>query len=57
MMMSVLAQIVSLATSFALGFIVPKFISEQDYSYWQIYIYCTFLMLAFYILVYLMDLC
>lgn len=38
MMMSVLAQIVSLATSFALGFIVPKFISEQDYSYWQIYI-------------------
>lgn len=36
--LSIIAQVVSLFTSFALGFIVPKFISEHDYSYWQIYV-------------------
>lgn len=36
--MSIAAQLVSLFTSFALGFIVPKFISELDYSYWQVFV-------------------
>lgn len=35
---SVAAQVVSLLTSFALGFIVPKYISEFDYSYWQVFV-------------------
>src|SRR5699024_6550796 len=40
--LSIIAQMVSLCTSFALGFIVPKFISEYDYSYWQIYVLYVF---------------
>lgn len=36
--MSIVAQLVSLFTSFSLGFIVPKFISELDYSYWQVFV-------------------
>lgn len=40
--LSIIAQLVSLCTSFALGFIVPKFISEQDYSYWQVYVLYVF---------------
>ena len=36
--MSIAAQSVSLFTSFSLGFIVPKFISELDYSYWQVFV-------------------
>lgn len=35
---SVLAQVISLLTSFVLGFIVPKFIDEYQYSYWQAYV-------------------
>lgn len=35
---SVLAQVISLITSFLLGFIVPKFIDEYQYAYWQTYI-------------------
>ena len=37
-MITVLAQIVSLFVSFILGFIVPKFISELSYSYWQTFL-------------------
>lgn len=40
---SVLAQGISLATSFVLGFIVPKFISPYQYAYWQTYVlYITY---------------
>jgi len=35
---SILAQIVSLITGFTISLIVPKFISEIDYSYWQTYL-------------------
>lgn len=38
LILSVLAQLVSVATSFILGFIVPKFIDEYQYAYWQMYI-------------------
>lgn len=34
---SVTAQVISLVTSFVLGFVVPKFINEYQYSYWQTY--------------------
>lgn len=34
---SVTAQVISLVTSFVLGFVVPKFIDEYQYSYWQTY--------------------
>lgn len=33
--LSITAQMFSLLTSFVLGFIVPKFIDEYQYSYWQ----------------------
>ena len=33
--LSISAQLLSLITSFVLGFIVPKFIDEYQYSYWQ----------------------
>lgn len=36
--LSVLVQIISLSVSFLLNIIVPKYISEYQYSYWQIYI-------------------
>lgn len=36
--MSIAAQLVALFTSFSLGFIVPKFISELNYSYWQVFV-------------------
>lgn len=35
--LSVLAQVISLAVSFLLNLIVPKFIDEYQYSYWQTY--------------------
>lgn len=35
---SVLAQAISLITSFILSLIVPKFISEYEYAYWQTYV-------------------
>ena len=35
---SILAQIISLAVSFVLTLIVPKFIDEYQYSYWQTYV-------------------
>lgn len=38
LIISVTAQAVSIITSFVLGFIVPKFIDELQYSYWQIYV-------------------
>ncbi len=34
---SILAQAVSLMASFIIGFLVPKFIPELEYSYWQTY--------------------
>lgn len=34
-MLSVVVQAISLAISFILNFIVPKFIDERQYSYWQ----------------------
>lgn len=36
--LSIIAQIFSLLTSFVLGFIVPKFIDEYQYSYWQSFV-------------------
>lgn len=36
--LSVGAQLVSLITSFVLGFIVPKYIDGLSYSYWQMYV-------------------
>lgn len=33
--LSILAQIISLAVAFVLNIIVPKFISEYEYAYWQ----------------------
>lgn len=35
---SILAQIISLAVSFVLTLIVPKFIDEYQYAYWQTYV-------------------
>ena len=35
---SILAQIISLAVSFVINLVVPKFISEIQYAYWQTYI-------------------
>jgi len=35
---SMIAQLVSLAVSFVLGIIVPKFITELDYANWQTYV-------------------
>lgn len=35
---SLIAQIISLAVSFVLTLIVPKFIDEYQYSYWQSYV-------------------
>ena len=34
---SILAQAISLIASFIIGFLVPKFIPELEYSYWQTY--------------------
>ncbi len=38
MTLSLVAQIISLAASFIFGMIVPKFIDEYQYSYWQMYL-------------------
>ena len=38
MMLSVLAQAVSVLVGFVLNLIVPKFIPESDYSLWQSYL-------------------
>ena len=38
LILSMLAQIISITVSFILGFIVPKFIDEFQYSYWQTFI-------------------
>lgn len=38
LILSVVAQVISLSVSFVLGFIVPKFIDEYQYSYWQTYV-------------------
>ncbi len=35
---SIIAQIISLAVSFVLTLIVPKFIDEYQYAYWQTYV-------------------
>lgn len=35
---SVFAQVVSIVTSFVLGFIVPKFVDEYQYAYWQTFV-------------------
>ena len=40
---SIFAQAISFATSFVLGFIVPKFIDELQYVYWQTFVlYVTY---------------
>ena len=36
--LSIAAQVISLAVSFVMGLIVPKFIDEYSYAYWQMYI-------------------
>ena len=36
--LSIAAQIISMAVSFILTLIVPKFIDEYQYAYWQIYV-------------------
>lgn len=38
LILSLVAQAISVITSFVLGFIVPKFIDEYQYSYWQMYV-------------------
>ena len=38
LIVSMAAQIVSIVTSFVLGFIVPKYIDELQYSYWQTFL-------------------
>lgn len=38
LLLSITAQIISLSVSFLLNLIVPKFISEYQYSYWQTYV-------------------
>ncbi|MFQ7119819.1 MAG: lipopolysaccharide biosynthesis protein [Intestinibacter sp.] len=35
---SVIAQLISLSVSFIMNLIIPKFISEYSYSYWQTYL-------------------
>ena len=35
---SISAQIISLAVSFVLTLVVPRFIDEFQYAYWQIYV-------------------
>lgn len=37
-LISILAQLISMLTSFILGFIVPKCIDEYQYAYWQIFV-------------------
>lgn len=37
-LLSIIAQIISLAVSFILTLVVPKFIDEYQYAYWQIYV-------------------
>lgn len=37
-LLSIIAQIISLAISFVTTLIVPKFIDEFQYSYWQVYV-------------------
>ena len=36
--MSVTAQLVSVLVGFVLNLVVPKYISEYDYSYWQTFL-------------------
>lgn len=38
LIMSITAQLLSLVTSFVVGFIVPKFIDEYQYAYWQTFL-------------------
>ena len=38
LILSIAAQAISVITSFVLGFIVPKFIDNYQYSYWQTYV-------------------
>lgn len=38
LIISITAQVISMSTSFLLGFIVPKFIDLFQYSYWQTYL-------------------
>lgn len=38
LILSVGAQIISLLASFIVGLVVPKFISELQYSYWQVFL-------------------
>ena len=37
-LISVIAQVISLAVSFVMGLIVPKFIDGYSYAYWQLYL-------------------
>lgn len=37
-MISVIAQVISLAVSFVMGLVVPKFIDGYAYAYWQLYL-------------------
>lgn len=36
--LSLLAQVISISVSFILGFVVPKFIDEYQYAYWQTFL-------------------
>lgn len=36
--LSIIAQIISLAVSFVMNLILPKFISEYQYALWQTYL-------------------
>lgn len=38
LIMSLTAQAISIITSFVLNFVVPKFIDEYQYSYWQMFV-------------------
>lgn len=38
LILSLTAQVISLVTSFVMGFIVPKFIDEIHYAYWQAFL-------------------
>lgn len=38
LVVSLVAQVISVMTSFVFGFIVPKFIDELQYSYWQVFL-------------------
>ena len=42
--LSIVAQLVSFSVSLLLNLLLPKFVSEKDYSYWQ-----TFLLYASYV--------